>query len=98
MLLSSLFAFLGDYFAKTYSVDRQLMMLVVCLVSFLIGDILFVVTLFQREFVLMNVIWNTLNISLGLIIGFVLFHEQVTTLQGVGIIISIVGLILMSIE
>ncbi len=96
LFFSSIFAIVGDYYAKVWSETPKNSLFVVALLGYSISGVFFIPILREKGLVLASIIWILVN-SLGfIIIGLVLFKEQLTLLQGIGLVFGLIALILLS--
>jgi multidrug transporter EmrE-like cation transporter len=96
LLLSASSVILGDLFGKYWSTNSKTAFFVLALIAYFLSGVFYIPTLLRQGLVISSLVWSILSIVGFLFIGFVIFHETVTTIQLVGIILGIISLVLVS--
>ena len=95
--LASLVAVLmGDFFAKFWSVSLKGSFFIIASIGYLLSGILYMPTLLQKGLVITATIWTILNIIGFLAIGFMVFKENITTLQTFGLALGVIAIAILS--
>ena len=95
--LASLVAVLvGDFFAKSWSVSLKGSFFIIASLGYLLSGILYMPTLLQKGLVITATIWMILNIIGFLVIGFMVFKENITALQTFGLVLGVIALAILS--
>lgn len=82
---------------KRWSIDQKMWMLIVGLVGYLIVGGIFAYILYQKsDLVIVNSMWQTLNVVLVAILGLVVYKERLNTTQYIGIMLAIIATVLLS--
>ena len=98
LLLSATSVVLGDYFAKSWSLNQKTVFLVLAFLGYLGSSFFYIPTLLQKGLVITSLIWSLLSILGFLFVGLVLFKETLSTLQIVGVCLGVTALIVLSLE
>jgi len=99
-LLLALLAFdlLGLSLAKIWSVKNSLIFLILASVSYAIATIFLGFSLKYQGAAITNIIWVALSAIGMAAVGVLFFHESITPLQYLGIVIIMIGLIFVQIK
>ena len=90
-----IFLTIGDIFLKKWSIDYKYLYYGFGMVAYVIGIILFSLTLREKWLAVANTILQTTNIAFLAIISYFFFHEHLTPIQMVGIALSILSVVLL---
>ncbi len=82
------------FFAKKFVLTNNYYWLLATIGSFLIMGILMIIMMKFREIAIVNILWSG-GIAVGsMLLGYYYFHEKLTFMQLVGIVVILVGIIL----
>lgn len=96
LILAASSVTVGDYFGKYWSINQKMVYYWLALLGYFGSGIFYLPTLLRKGLVVTSLIW-TLIATIGfLIIGLVIFKENLTPLQVVGVILGISALIVLS--
>jgi multidrug transporter EmrE-like cation transporter len=85
LTLAALATIAGDYAGKLWSVHQQPWVFMVAMVLYAMSGLFFLPTLLKEGLVVTSLIWTILTVIGFLIIGTLIFHEQLTTIQWAGV-------------
>lgn len=92
-LLIVIFEFIALYSVKKYSIDKNLLFLIMsCICYAAVPIVIYFVLVKGNNISTVNITWNILSTLYGLLIGLVLFGEKVGSLQIYGIILGTISL------
>ncbi len=91
-------AVLGDYFAKSWSINLRPTYFLLALVGYLGSGVLFIPVLLKEGLVVSSITWSILTILGFIFIGLVMFHESLNMLQVFGVILGIISLVLLNLK
>lgn len=80
----------------TISVHKSVILIVAACILYGVQPLLFTSALKYEGMGITNVIWNVISTGLVVIVGVLLFRENINSIQWIGIILSIVAIILLS--
>jgi multidrug transporter EmrE-like cation transporter len=93
LLIAAFATIAGDLFAKYWSLNRRPLFLGLALLGYFIGSFFYIPSLLKEGLVVTSIIW-TLVATLGFIlIGLIVFKEQLSFWQGVGVALGALALI-----
>jgi len=95
--LSACGVVLGDYSAKTWSIDREPLWLIFAFLGYFFSAFFYIPSLLKEGLVVTSLLWDLLSIIGFLFIGIVIFKENLTALQVVGAVLGTVALIILSV-
>jgi multidrug transporter EmrE-like cation transporter len=95
--LSASGVILGDYAAKTWSIDRGALWLVLAFAGYFFSAFFYIPSLLKEGLVVTSLLWDLLSVVGFLFIGLVIFNEKLTTFQTVGAALGVVALIILSV-
>ncbi len=88
LLLAAAATIVGDLFAKYWSLNRKPIVLGFALAGYFLGSLFYIPSLLREGLVVTSIIW-TLVATLGFILlGLILFKEQLSFWQGVGVVLG----------
>lgn len=97
LLSASAFA-VGEYLSKQWGYAPSFPFAIVVVGTYAIGSFLWLPALLHNNHLaIMGTAWLLLATTATVAIGILVFHEQVTTTKGLGIVFSLVSLVLLSI-
>ena len=94
--VSALFVGVGDYLAKKWSLVPGWNFCAGALVCYFISSFFYLLTLTRKGLVVSCVIWSISSIVAFLFVGLVIFHETLSGMQLIGVILGTISLILLS--
>jgi multidrug transporter EmrE-like cation transporter len=97
LLLSICFFSMGEWSSKKYILDHNIKWLGVNFIGYIGSVIPWLVALSKYNHVsVVGLIWSLLSVVSTLVVGFVIFHEPITTLKVVGMVFAFIAIVLMS--
>jgi multidrug transporter EmrE-like cation transporter len=87
---------LGDYLAKKWSLEPRWGLFAGALACYLTSSFFYLQTLTRKSLVVSCVIWSIASIVAFLFVGLVIFHETLSGVQLIGVILGTISLILLS--
>jgi len=97
IVLSACGVILGDYSAKTWSVNHSPLWLALAFVGYLASAFFYIPLLLKDGLVVTSLLWDLLSVAGFLAIGLVIFKEDLTPLQTAGAAFGVVALVILSI-
>jgi multidrug transporter EmrE-like cation transporter len=98
ILLSASGVVTGDYFAKSWSENRETWRFVLSVVGYICSGIFYIPTLLREQLIITSIIWSFLSIIGFLVIGFFIFKETFNYIQVAGIIFGVISLTLFALS
>lgn len=87
----------GEILSKYWGLEPKLYLGISVIISYSIGTICWLGIMIQKnELALMSCVWAVLTTIISVGVGILAFHEKLTTIQWFGVIVSAIGLILLS--
>jgi len=84
----------GDYFAKSWSVNRQPLFFILGMIGYLASGLFYTPTLLKKGLVITSVIWSVVSTIGFILIGVLIFKEELSPLQIAGVALGSVALVL----
>lgn len=87
----------GEYTSKLFSLNPSIKLVILTILLYIVPNICwFPLILWFKKLTIIGSLWNLGYVLITLFVGFFIFHEVVTTIQMIGIILAIIatGLIL----
>jgi len=94
--VSAIFVGIGDYLAKKWSIETQWGSFAGALVCYFVSSFFYLQTLLRKGLVVSCVIWSIASIIAFLFVGLVIFHETLSGVQLIGVILGIISLLMLS--
>ena len=88
----------GDYLAKYWSVHQKPAFFYSAILVYGLAGLFYAPVLLKHGLVITAVLWGLVSTVGFLIIGLVIFHETLTTLQTVGVLLGIISLLILAID
>ena len=99
LLLLVVFEACADIVAKYFSITNKLYIAIAALGLYVIGNIFWLVSLKNgAELATGAIIFSVASEVLAILIGLLIYHEEISKLQGIGLILGIISLVLLVIE
>ena len=95
--LSTFFVLFGDYLGKYWSTNHKPIFFIGALLGYLLTGFFYVPILLREGLVVSALLWILLDTIGFILIGLILFHEQLNLLQVVGIIFGFISLVILSV-
>lgn len=96
LLLAAIATVAGDYFGKLWSVDLRHAYFWIGFVLYALAGLFYFPTLLRDGLITTSIVWTILATAGFLIIGLLIFKEQLTLLQWIGVGFGIVAIILIN--
>jgi multidrug transporter EmrE-like cation transporter len=94
--VSALFVGGGDYLAKKWSLSPGWSNCVGALTCYGVSSFFYLLTVSRKGLVVSCVIWSISSIIAFLFVGLVIFHETLSGMQLIGVILGTISLVLLS--
>ncbi|HVN26518.1 MAG TPA: hypothetical protein VMT99_02590 [Candidatus Paceibacterota bacterium] len=95
--LSACGVILGDYSAKTWSVGREPLWLILAFAGYVASAFFYIPSLLKNGLVVTSLLWDLLSIAGFLFIGLIIFKESLSVTQTVGVVLGVIALVILSI-
>lgn len=95
--LAALTTVAGDYFGKLWSVNLNYAHFWIGLVFYLLAGFFYFPSLLRGNLISTSIAWTVLATAGFLIVGFVIFHEELSMLQWLGVGFGVVAILLLNI-
>ena len=79
----------------TISIHKNVILIIAACILYGVQPLLFTSALRYEGMGIMNVIWNVISTSLVVIVGVMVFRDNITSTQWLGIILSIIAIVLL---
>lgn len=96
ILLSSLTTSTGNLISKIWANNSKTSTLIGVIVLFTAATVFYLLALKGGKLTIINTIATALNIVLTVFLGYLVLHEKVTTLEWVGMGVTLAGVFLLS--
>ena len=96
LIISACGVTVGDYFAKTWSINQKTVFLLIAFVGYFSATFFYIPTLLKEGLVVTSVIWSLFASIAFLAIGLIIFKETLTPMQLVGVALGVVALIILA--
>ena len=97
LVLAAICVISGDYCAKAWSVNQKPMFLVLAFLGYFMSGFFYIPTLLRQGLVITSLIWSLLSIIGFLVIGLVIFKEQLSVVHSIGVFFGVIALLLLSV-
>lgn len=97
LILSGTSVALGDFFAKSWSVERRSWLILAMVLGYFFSGFFYLPTLLKGGLIVTSMIWSLLSTLALVAIGLFIFHESLTSLQIVGLILGTVAIMVLSV-
>lgn len=95
LIISALFFSVGEYLSKTWGIHPSLKLAILVAFVYSIGSLFWLPALLHKnQLIIMGTIWTILATLSTIAIGLIIFHEKLSALQWVGVVLSFLALIL----
>lgn len=92
VFIMTILEMISFFFLKSYSLDNKFSNYIIGIFSFVILLTL-LVSIFNQQYIgIINITWNIFSTISAFILGYYFFNEKITTKQGFGLILSLLGL------
>ena len=99
IILLVLFEGLADIVAKYFAVTNKIYIAIGALILYVVANIFWLIALKDGVGLATGaVIFSIASEFLAILIGLLIYHEQISLLQGIGLILGIISLVLLVIE
>lgn len=95
--LAALTTIAGDYFGKLWSVNLNHANFFIGLIFYLLAGLFYFPSLLRGNLISTSIAWTVLATAGFLIVGFVIFHEELSTLQWLGVSFGVIAIFLLNI-
>ena len=86
----------GDYLAKKWSLEPGWGSCAGALTCYFSSSFFYLLTLTRKGLVVSCVIWSTASIIAFLFVGLVVFHETLSGVQVIGVVLGVISLLMLS--
>jgi len=97
LLLSAASNIVGDFFAKFWSTNHRHTYFTAAILSFLCSGVFYAFTLLREQLIVASMIWSILSIMGFLFIGLFIFHEELSSVQTVGVGLGVASLVVLAV-
>jgi multidrug transporter EmrE-like cation transporter len=87
----------GDTIIKYWTGNQKDWMVVIVFIFYTLSGLLYFPTLLNENLTTATVIWSILSLVGSVLVGLLVFRETVSTIQGIGIMLGILSVILIKI-
>ena len=97
LLLSVAFFAIGEYFSKKLALGPSIKFVLLILLAYVLGTLAWLPAILQKnQLSVTGTIWSVLSVLATIGIGILIFKEQLSLLQIIGIILAIIAVGLLS--
>jgi multidrug transporter EmrE-like cation transporter len=96
ILLSGLCVVLGDIFGKIWSENLNKNFFLLSILFYGLSSVFYMPALLKEGLTITSVIWSLISILGFLIVGILIFHEKLTPVQIIAVVLGMISLVLFS--
>jgi len=96
LVLSASAVVAGDYFAKRWSIDRGNIFFWLAIVFYALASQFYLPTLLKHGLIFTSIIWVILSTAGFILMGTVVFHEELGLRQWIGVTLGFFAILLLS--
>ncbi|MEK7187666.1 MAG: hypothetical protein AAB691_02355 [Patescibacteria group bacterium] len=96
LLIGAICVAVGDYFAKSWSVEQRDILYYIAFASYALSPLFYLPTLLKESLIVTTIIWSILIILVSITLGAIVFHETLSPLKWSGVILGLVALVILS--
>ena len=96
LLVSALLVVVGDVFAKYWSLNQKTSFFIIGVLGYFLSGVVYIPTLLRKGLVITGMVYSLFSIVGFLIVGLIFFKETLTLLQGIGVMLGVIALILLN--
>lgn len=98
LLLSGVFFAIGEFLSKKFALNPKLSLFIILILTSSLGMITWLPAIMQKnQLSVVGVMWSVLSLISTILIGVLIFHEKLTQLNILGIILGVIAVTLLSI-
>ena len=98
LVLSAICFAIGEFLSKKFALHPTLMLVIVILLVYSLGVLLWLPAIFQRNSLsTVGTIWSVMSLLATILIGILIFNEKLSWTGIVGIVFAFIAIILLSI-
>jgi multidrug transporter EmrE-like cation transporter len=97
VVLASASVIIGDFAAKAWSVSQKPYSLVLAFLGYFLSGFFYIPTLLREGLIVTSVMWAIISTVGFLVIGFVIFKEQLSLMQIIAVTIGIMSILMLSV-
>ena len=87
----------GEYLSKAWALNPTLLKAALTILSYAASSLMWLPAIYQKnQLAIMGTIWLLLGTIATIAIGLLVFKEQLTLAQGLGLFLAVIGMILLS--
>ena len=95
LLICAFWVAMGDYFAKSWSVNQKNSLYILAFLSYALVGIFYLSTLLKEGLAVTTVIYSLLSILISLFIGIIMFGETMSFVRLLGLILGLISLVIL---
>lgn len=85
----------GEYFSKRFALTHSVWYVVLGVLGYAIGSLLwFPALMLRNELLVMDTIWKVLACAITVVLAMFVFHERLTVMQWIGVALVFIGVLL----
>jgi drug/metabolite transporter (DMT)-like permease len=97
LLISALFFACGEFLSKLWGNNPSITLTILVVIVYAFGTLSWLpVLLYKNQLAVMGTAWLLLATIATIVIGVLVFHEKISTLQGFGIVMAIIAMFLIN--
>ena len=97
ILLSASSVVFGDYLAKSWSLSQRSWLFLGAFIAYGLSSIFYVPTLLRESLIITSILWVLISTLWFLLVGLVLFRENLTTEQWIRAAFGVIALVILSV-
>lgn len=99
LLLLVFFEACADLVGKYFAITNKMHIAAASLILYVVGNIFWLISLKNgAELATGAIIFSVASEVIAILIGLLVYHEQISLLQGIGIILGVISLVLLVVE
>lgn len=96
LLISACFVALGDFFAKSWSINQKNLFYLLSFFSYGVVAIFYLPTLLKESLVVTTVIYSIFIILVSIFVGMIIFGETLSSAKLAGVALGIISLVILN--
>lgn len=95
--LSGLGVIAGDVFAKYWSLHQRWPFFAAAIIGYFASSFFYIPTLLREGLVITSIIWSLISLIGFLFVGLVIFKENISLYQGIGVAFGLISLVILAV-
>jgi len=97
LILSAIFFAIGEFLSKKFALNPNLTLVIIILIVYSVGVLLWLPAILQKnQLSIVGTMWSVLSLLTTILIGTLIFRENLSIIGIIGIIFAFISIILLS--